>query len=81
MDAIIEEFINLDYINEDILFYQNSWAKNEVTVPNINSEQLALTEQPDDKQFKLCEDFTISNKILHELGYNQSRLSHRVLTA
>ena len=38
MDTILEEFLNLDMINEQILFKNNKWAEEDMPLPTVNPE-------------------------------------------
>lgn len=35
MDNIIEEYVDFDYINEEILMHLNQWTKDVIAMPNV----------------------------------------------
>lgn len=79
METIIEEYIALDYINEEIFFLNNSWAKPAIELPNANPEIRAMN-----KDFMIQDtynDFKVNSKFIDKLIYNERHFSNRMMRA
>ena len=89
MDTIIEEYINLDSINEDILFHHNNWSAFQIGLQGVNNEIResnlgTLKPLMDMNNFELkevCPDFTVCTEFISKLSYNECRLSQPILRA
>lgn len=77
METIIEEYLSLDFINEEIFFLSNSWAKPAIELPNANPEIRAMNA--DFVEVENLSDFTVNSKIIDKLIYNDRHFSNRVI--